>query len=472
MRPGRALPLNETAEGLPTALCAMEKLADLVPDEVGAKATTAITALCPDATLEVTCVNPNCDESAPVSLRLEIDRFAVPVFCAERFRAEVLPTATSPKVSEVCGRERVGARAVPATDREAGLPDALWVTDRDADRLPGPPVGVNVTVTVCAAAPGRIVREAGLTPNCAESAPTRAMDDTRSVSVPVLETVKVCVPGVPPTVTLPKESEVVDNKMPGVPVAVPLRAMDDGLPPALWATDTEAALFPANPVGVNVTVTVCAAPPGRIVNEAGLTENCAESAPVRVIDVTLSVSVPVLETVKLCVPGVPPMATFPNDSKVADRTRVDAPVAVPLRATADGLPVALWATDRVADRLPANPVGVNVTVTVCAAPPGRIVNEVGLTVNCAASVPDTVMPVILSVSVPVFDTVKVCVPGVPPMATFPNDSKVADRTRVDAPVAVPLRATADGLAVALWATDREAALFPANPDGVNVTVTV
>ena len=297
------------------------------------------------------------------------------------------------------------------------------------------------------------------------------MDDTLSVSVPVFDTVNVCVPGVPPMATFPNDREVADRTIVDAPVAVPLNATDEGLPAALWATDREAALFPANPEGVNVTVTVCAAPPGRIVNEVGLTENCAESAPVRVIDVTLSVSVPVLDTVNVCVPGVPPMATFPNNSEVADRTIVDVPVAVPLNVTTDGLP-ALWATDKEAALFPANPVGVNVTVTVCAAPPGRIVNEVGLTPNCAESAPTRAMDDTLSVSVPVLDTVKVCVPGVPPMATFPNDREVADRTIVDAPVAVPLNATDEGLPAALWATDREAALFPANPEGVNVTVTV
>ncbi|OGG55611.1 MAG: hypothetical protein A3F84_01760 [Candidatus Handelsmanbacteria bacterium RIFCSPLOWO2_12_FULL_64_10] len=148
MRPGRALPLNETVEGLPAALWATDRVADFEPDEVGAKATTAITAVCPGATVCAVTVTKNCAASAPVTVTLEITRFAVPVFCTETFRAADLPTATSPKASEVCGREMVGARAVPATDMEAGLPDALWATDREADRSPGPPVGVNVAVTV------------------------------------------------------------------------------------------------------------------------------------------------------------------------------------------------------------------------------------------------------------------------------------------------------------------------------------
>ena len=99
--------------------------------------------------------------------------------------------------------------------------------------------------------------------------------------------------------------------------------------------------------------------------------------------------------------------------------------AVPDSATDDGLPVASWAMDRLADRLPGDPPGVNVTVTVCAAAPALTVKEVGLIVNCAASVPDTLMPDTVSVAVPVLDTVNVCVPD-DPMPTFPNDSEEDD----------------------------------------------
>ena len=83
----------------------------------------------------------------------------------------------------------------------------------------------------------------------------RVIDVTLSVSVPVFDTVNVCAKD-DPIPTLPKARDTTDREMPGVPVAVPLRAMDDGLPPALWATDKEADRFPENPVGANVTVTV------------------------------------------------------------------------------------------------------------------------------------------------------------------------------------------------------------------------
>ena len=99
--------------------------------------------------------------------------------------------------------------------------------------------------------------------------------------------------------------------------------------------------------------------------------------------------------------------------------------AVPESVTDAGLPVALCAMDREADRLPSVPVGVKVTVTVSAVPPALTLNEDGLTVNCDASVPETVMPEMVSAPVPGFDTVKVCVPD-DPMLTVLKDNELGD----------------------------------------------
>ena len=68
---------------------------------------------------------------------------------------------------------------------------------------------------------------------------------------------------------------------------------------------------------------------------------------------------------------------------------------------------------------------MNVTVTVWAGPPELIVKEVGLTVNCDASVPDTVMLETVRTAVPVLEIVKTCVPEDPTL-TLPNDSKEDD----------------------------------------------
>ena len=90
--------------------------------------------------------------------------------------------------------------------------------------------------------------------------------------------------------------------------------------------------------------------------------------------------------------------------------------------------------DKPADRLPANPVGVNVTVTVCANAPALTVKLVGLTVNCAAWAPDKVTFDILSVSVPVLDTVNVCATD-EPTTTFPSESETDERLIAGASVA-------------------------------------
>ena len=83
--------------------------------------------------------------------------------------------------------------------------------------------------------------------------------------------------------------------------------------------------------------------------------------------------------------------------------------------------------EREADFAPAE-VCVNVTVTVCAAP-ALTVKEVGLTVNCAASAPDTAMPDTVNVAVPMLETMKVCVLE-DPVLLPPKESEVEDRAMV------------------------------------------
>ena len=80
----------------------------------------------------------------------------------------------------------------------------------------------------------------------------------------------------------------------GAVVPLPDKAIDEGLPAALWAIDREADFAPAE-VGVNVTVKTAADGPAAIVAVVEETENCAASVPVTVMPVTDSVSVPVLE---------------------------------------------------------------------------------------------------------------------------------------------------------------------------------
>ena len=102
-------------------------------------------------------------------------------------------------------------------------------------------------------------------------------------------------------------------------------------------------------------------------------------------------------------------------------------LAIPESATVAGLPVALCAIERLVERLLSTPVGVKVTVIVWAVPPALTVKGAGETVNIVVSaVPTRAMDEIVNAAVPVFDTVNVCVPGVPPMLTVPNDNEEDD----------------------------------------------
>jgi hypothetical protein len=188
----------------------------------------------------------------------------------------------------------------------------------------------------------------------------------------------------------------------------PLNATDEGLPAALWATDKAADLAPTDE-GVNVTVTVCEAP-ALTVNDVGLTVNIDASVPETVMPVMERLALPVLLTVNVfCDVAPTPVLSIARDA--ADRLTAGAggggcAVPLPVRVREDGLPAALWATDSVADFVPAE-VGANVTVTVWGDPPALIVKLAGLTLNCAPSVPPTVTDEAVSPAAPVLDTVKV-----------------------------------------------------------------
>ncbi len=90
--------------------------------------------------------------------------------------------------------------------------------------------------------------------------------------------------------------------------------------------------------------------------------NCEASAPNTVTADTASAELPVFPTVNVRA-LLWPTCTSPNEREVADRLVDGRPAPTPLRGTDEGLPAALWATDREADFGPADD-GVNVTVTV------------------------------------------------------------------------------------------------------------
>ena len=117
------------------------------------------------------------------------------------------------------------------------------------------------------------------------------MPVTDKMPSPVLLIVNVFC-DVDPTFVLSIARDVIDRLIDGRPTPVPLRATDEGLPAALWATDKEADFDPADE-GVNVTVIVWL-PPAAIVAVLGDTLNCEVSVPVAVMPEMERVALPVL----------------------------------------------------------------------------------------------------------------------------------------------------------------------------------
>ena len=153
-------------------------------------------------------------------------------------------------------------------------------------------VGAKVTVTMTVSSPAAIVKLVGETVKPL----LEVILDTVRAALPVLETTKVrCL--VLLTSTLPKLSELADRLMPAC-VPVPLAVTVEECPEAL-CVKVNVAVFPPEAVGVKVTVTVWGAPPAAIVTEVGLTANCPASVPDAVMLETVSVPLPVLNTVNI-----------------------------------------------------------------------------------------------------------------------------------------------------------------------------
>jgi hypothetical protein len=97
---------------------------------------------------------------------------------------------------------------------------------------------------------------------------------------------------------LPKESEVGEKVTAGA-VPVPVRATVCGLPVALSATESVALRAPAA-WGENVTLIVQVVPGARLVPQLFVCKKSPLFIPVTIIDVTVSVVVPMLVRIAVC----------------------------------------------------------------------------------------------------------------------------------------------------------------------------
>ena len=207
--------------------------------------------------------------------------------------------------------------------------------------------------------------------------------------------------------------------------------------------------------GVNVTLIVQVAPAASVPGDTGqafeggaVTANCAASAPPSAILLIVSAAVPLLVSVSARTALIVVTPWSLNATLVADSvTAATPPVPVPLSATAAGLPVALWATDRLALFAPLL-AGVKLRMIEQLAPAASVAGATGHTpaadaaiANCAASTPPIDTPLIVSAAVPLLVSVSVRVLLVVETPWSPKPTLLADSlTAATPPVPVPLSA--------------------------------
>jgi hypothetical protein len=151
-------------------------------------------------------------------------------------------------------------------------------------------------------------------------------------------------------------------------------------------------------VGAKVTLTVHEAPAARVLPQVVV---CANGALVAIEEID-AVAVPVLEIVTVWAALVVPSAWVAKDTEVGDAVRVALPgaIPVPVKATVSELLVALLATVKLPESLPAE-VGVKVTDAVHEEPAAREVPQLVLSANGDAALIEEIEAAAVPVSVKV-----------------------------------------------------------------------
>jgi hypothetical protein len=167
-----------------------------------------------------------------------------------------------------------------------------------------------------------------------------------------------------------------------------------------------------------------------------------EFVPVMLTEVIVSAAVPVFFTVTTCEVLATPTVPLPKLSEVGlNEIAGAATTPVPVSATVCGEPVALSATEIVADRAPAanaSKVTLMVQVALIAMLPVHVV----VSVKSPELVPVMLTEVIVSAAVPVFFTVTTCAVLATPTVPLPNASDVGlNEMAGAATMPVPVRAT-------------------------------
>jgi len=284
------------------------------------------------------------------------------------------PTAITPAKAKLDRESDTAATGValpvPVSTIEDGLPAAEWVIVSDPVAVPAD-AGAKVTLTV---QDWLFERLAPAQLPLAENGAEVVTAVTPSCPPPVLVTVMLRVALVVPTCCDPKASEFADSVAAGVlftPLPVRLKAT---VPPLLLEVMLRLAERAPVAIGEKLNASVQLLPAATVVPTAQVPASVKSPAlvPPSVRPLMFNAALPLLVRITAGRLLLDPTGVLGKLRLVADSEMVGvAAAAVPDKLTDDGLPVALWAIDRVAVFAP-DPVGENATLMVQLAPAARL----------------------------------------------------------------------------------------------------
>ena len=277
--------------------------------------------------------------------------------------------------------------------------------------------------------------------NAAAPLPPSVMPVIVSAASPVFLSTAVCAALVVPVCAL-KLSVLgaTDAAGAGALVAVPVSVAVCGDPAALSVTVTVALKVPVV-VGEKITRIRQLPPAASELPQVFVVTKLPAPVPESAMLVIASAALPVLESVIDC-----PALTLPDCvlkvSDVGERAATGAvgAVPVPVRATVCGDPVALSATESVAEKLAAE-AGLKITEIVQSAPTATELPQVFVSLKSAAFVPVMLMPLIASAAEPILVSVTLFATEFVPVVVF---GKASDAGLSDAagPAALIVKFTA------------------------------
>ncbi len=174
------------------------------------------------------------------------------------------------------------------------------------------------------------------------------------------------------------------------------------------ATETLAEKL-AVAAGVNVTEMLQLAPAASVLPQVVVSAKSDGLAPVMLMRVIVRVLVPGFDKVIACAAEVLPSVVVGNVRLVGLRTALGTcgAVPVPLSVAVCGVFAALSATEMVAEKLAAE-AGVKVAEMLQVAPAARVPVQLVVYAKSVGLAPEMVMPVIVRVALPGFDSVIDC----------------------------------------------------------------